>query len=200
MHLGIGKRIFIPETYLYIHKTQVKNSNAPTYEEAHKTIQEMYNMGEGADLSIYKGKLAKGSRWLILGDKVERLENKKRNYLGQEVTVGKYVYEIAKGGLETDSLSKGIELYHAGRVEAIGDNHLINELGIHLGSKETADKIGELKGVETKKYKVDIKNPIELPDFPRWEAFVVSRKLKDMGILTENEFEEIRKETTFFYF
>ena len=70
--LGImkRKRVEDKETRLSITSQQVKKVDAYKYEEAPLTIQEMYALGAEADLSQYKGKLAKGSRYLILGDKV----------------------------------------------------------------------------------------------------------------------------------
>ena len=64
------KRVEDKETYLSITSQQVKKVDAYKYEETPLTIQEMYALGADADLSQYKGKLAKGSRYLILGDKV----------------------------------------------------------------------------------------------------------------------------------
>jgi len=50
-------------------------------------------MGANADISEYKGKLAKGSNYLILGDTVKELTETRRNILGQEVRMGKYIYK-----------------------------------------------------------------------------------------------------------
>ena len=73
--LGImkRKRVEDKETRLFIESRQVKKVDADKYEEAPLTIQEMYALGADADLSQYRGKLAKDSRYLILGDKVNEI-------------------------------------------------------------------------------------------------------------------------------
>ena len=84
-HLGLKKRTFIPKTSLLVPSRTVskKDLESGRYEEADKTIQEIYSMGAGADISQYNGKLAKGSNYLILGNKI--LETKEK--------FGTYVYE-----------------------------------------------------------------------------------------------------------
>ena len=94
-HLGLKKRTFIPNTRPYIHTQMVAKKKLGDYEEFDLTIKEIYELGVGADLSNYKGKIAKGSNYLILSDRVELCEEKKRNMLGQEVYIGKYVYNNA---------------------------------------------------------------------------------------------------------
>jgi hypothetical protein len=68
--LGLAKREFVYDQGLSIWNRQVAKLQLANYEEAELTIQEMYALGAGADLSQYTGKLAKGSNLLILGDKV----------------------------------------------------------------------------------------------------------------------------------
>lgn len=92
-HLGLKKRMFIPDTRLYISSRQLSKKSFHLYDVADKTIQEMYAMGEGADLSAYTGKLAKNSNILILGKKVEKCYITRTNIFGQHVRVGKYIYE-----------------------------------------------------------------------------------------------------------
>ncbi|NDW19419.1 hypothetical protein D0T53_10935 [Dysgonomonas sp. 216] len=93
-HLGLKQRQFIPKTYLSIWKRSVSKKDLAkgTYEFADKTIQEMYSMGENADLSKYKGKIAKDSNYLILGDKVELVEDKGSDDFGNATTIGSFVY------------------------------------------------------------------------------------------------------------
>lgn len=91
-NLGLVKRVFVPETRLSIDWNYVKKTQVKLYEESNLTIKEMYDLGEGADLSEHKGKIAKGSNILIQGNKVEKLEVKKNNMFGEMVTVGSYVY------------------------------------------------------------------------------------------------------------
>lgn len=94
--LGLKKRTFVPDTSLSISSRMVKKSEAKNYEEADLKIQEMYALGKDADLSEYQGKLAKGSRRLIEGKKVEEVEHRRRGPLGESVRVGKYIYEDIK--------------------------------------------------------------------------------------------------------
>lgn len=90
--LGLMDREFIPSTHLIIGKNMVKMSDVENYEEADLTIQEMYALGAGADLSPYVGKLAKGSRYLIFSQKVEEVVDTRKNWLGAQVPIGHYLY------------------------------------------------------------------------------------------------------------
>lgn len=73
--LGVkGKRV-INNTRPFIMTQFLKKKDVLQYEEAPLTIQEMYALGIGADLSSYKGKVAKGGRHLIQGEKIEEIEN-----------------------------------------------------------------------------------------------------------------------------
>lgn len=91
-HLGLKKRTFIPNTYLSISSRMVKKIEVCKYEEAELTIKEMYDLGAGADLSPFKGKLAKGGNRLILGDKVEEVVETRTNVFGQSVQMGEFIY------------------------------------------------------------------------------------------------------------
>lgn len=91
--LDLIDRVFIPDTYLSISNTQVKRSETHLYEESDLTIQEMYELGENADLSAHVGKRAKGSNRVIKGDKVQLLISTRQNAFGQSVQVGTYEYK-----------------------------------------------------------------------------------------------------------
>lgn len=93
-HLGLMSRTFKPDSFLHIVTRQISNKDLRKgiYEEAPLTIQEMYALGEGADLSRYEGKLAKGSRYLIQSNVVKRLIHQRVNRFGETVTVGQYEY------------------------------------------------------------------------------------------------------------
>lgn len=105
-HLGLAERTFIPDTYLFIHIEQRSPKKLHEYQFADKTIQELYAMGEGADISKYKGKIAKDSNYEILSDTVTRETKRGRNKFGQDITYGSYKYipladtkdSYAKGG------------------------------------------------------------------------------------------------------
>ena len=135
-HLGLAKRTFIPKTYLWIDKQAIAKKNISKYEVCDKTIQEMYAMGEDADIAEYKGKLAKDSNYLILGDKVEKHEEQTKDILGQTVTRGRYIYDIddvlAKGGTaggKTITVKVPISsslAWNAG-MEALGDLSKLSE-------------------------------------------------------------------------
>lgn len=90
--LGLCGREFVPDTRLWIESRNVKKIEACNYDECDKTIQELYAMGSGASLSEYVGKLAKGSRLLIIGDVVTEDVIKRRNVMGQDVIIGKFRY------------------------------------------------------------------------------------------------------------
>lgn len=92
-HLGLKKRVFIPDTRLSVPYQQIKQKEVKNYEQAPLTIQEIYSLGEGADISKYKGKIAKNSNYLITGDKIEKFEVKRVDSFGQTVRVGTYKYE-----------------------------------------------------------------------------------------------------------
>lgn len=90
--LGLKKAVFVPETYLMIATQQVAKKRLHLYEESLLTIQELYALGEGADLTEHVGKVAKGSNYLILGDKVLKCEKTRRDAFGREVVIGEYIY------------------------------------------------------------------------------------------------------------
>ena len=92
-YLGLKEREFIPNTFLAIAKRMVKKIEMKNYKESELTIQEIYALGAGADISEHTGKLAKGSNWLIEGDKITEMEESRINDLGQEVIIGKYIYK-----------------------------------------------------------------------------------------------------------
>lgn len=76
--LGLKRKKVVDdfETRLFIFFQDVKKVDADKYEEADLTIGEMYALGKGAPLTAYKGKLAKGSRHLILSDEVREYTDK----------------------------------------------------------------------------------------------------------------------------
>ncbi len=92
-HLGLKEREFIPDKYLSVPYRQIKKKEMKNYEEAPLTIQEIYALGKDADLSEYKGKLAKNSNYLIEGDKITEHEIVRRDpLLGYTYRTGKYIY------------------------------------------------------------------------------------------------------------
>lgn len=93
--LGEKKRTFVPHKRLTIETRQVSKKDLVSgkFEEADKTIKELYSLGAGADLSKYKGKIAKDSNYLIVGDKVHEYEDFKLDSFGRKVSVGDFVYE-----------------------------------------------------------------------------------------------------------
>jgi hypothetical protein len=98
--LGLMNRKFIPKKRFSIRWSQPKKIDLHKYEIADKTMKELYDMGEGADISMYKGKLAKDSNYLITGDVVESFIESKKDFLGNEVQVGDYIYEsFEQGGI-----------------------------------------------------------------------------------------------------
>ena len=91
--LGLKTRTFIPNTFLAIAKRMVKKVEMKNYEEADLTIQEMYALGAGADISDHTGKLAKGSNWLIEGTEIVEHEETRTDHFGNKVRIGKYIYK-----------------------------------------------------------------------------------------------------------
>lgn len=93
-HLGLRHRTFVPDTRLIIgfYCVAYKKMSADI-EEADLTLSEMYALGEGAVLSAYVGKRAKGSNRIITSSKVEKVEVTTTDRFGIKRTVGHYVYE-----------------------------------------------------------------------------------------------------------
>jgi len=91
-HLGLKKRVFVPKTRLWIITRQVAKVDIPSYEMADLTIKEMYALGANADISMYVGKIAKDSNYLILSDTIIEEAEKKSNMFGEVVTIGNYTY------------------------------------------------------------------------------------------------------------
>lgn len=92
-HLGLKKRKFIPDIYKYIPSYQVKRSEVENYEMIDLTWEELYDLPVGTDISKYKGKLGKNSNRIIDGDRVENKIKTRHNRFGQNVQIGRYVYE-----------------------------------------------------------------------------------------------------------
>lgn len=94
-HLGLKSRIFIPlkKKFISTRKVSHKDISNNIYKEADKTIQELYNMEVGTDISQYKNKLARNSNYLILADKIEELEITGRDFLGRDTVKGDYIYK-----------------------------------------------------------------------------------------------------------
>ena len=90
--LGYKTRAFVPDTRLMIMTQQVAKKRLQDYEEAALTIQEMYALGADADLSAFRGKLAKGSNYLILGDRVECHKVTRVDRLGRTLVMGEFIY------------------------------------------------------------------------------------------------------------
>lgn len=69
--LGILGRKPIIEESPRIVQQQIAKKDLDKYEEAELSLQEMYKLGIGADISKYKGKLAKNSNLLIESDTIK---------------------------------------------------------------------------------------------------------------------------------
>lgn len=91
-NLGLKKRKFIPLTRLNIHTQQISKKKMSDFEMSNLTISQIYDLGAGADISAHVGKLAKDSNYLILGSKIEELEESCINSFGCIVRRGKYIY------------------------------------------------------------------------------------------------------------
>lgn len=93
-HLGLATRTFIPYTRLFIASRQVSKKRLAEYQEAELTISQMYELGAGADLSDYTGKLAKGSNYLIQGTQVKEIKDTRIDAFGNERVLGEFVYQV----------------------------------------------------------------------------------------------------------
>lgn len=115
--LGLKNRVFIPEKRKDIGAYQVKKKEAKAYEEADKTIQEIYSLPVGTDLSAYKGKRAKSnkegkiSNWIITGDVVSEVGVYARDFLGNSVPLGRYEYEDIARSIAPEEITKGVTAY-----------------------------------------------------------------------------------------
>lgn len=92
-HLGLKKRVFVPKTKISVGAYKVKRSTTHLYEEAALTMSEIYELGVGADISMYKGMVTKGGNWIISGDTVEEVIETTLNTFGKVIQVGEYIYE-----------------------------------------------------------------------------------------------------------
>lgn len=90
--IGLASRTFAPSTSVVIETKQIKKAIMSQYEECALTMQELYALGEGADISAHTGKLAKGSNRIIVSTTVVRINNTMINRLGEEVQLGTYTY------------------------------------------------------------------------------------------------------------
>jgi len=90
--LGLKKATFIPNKKLHIGRQFVPKKTLQNYEETNLTIDELFALGAGADISKHTGKLANGSNEVILGKTVNEHIQKRSNAFGQEVQLGRYEY------------------------------------------------------------------------------------------------------------
>lgn len=146
-HLGLKKREFIPKTFLSIPNMQVAKKKLGNYEEADKTIQEMYALGANADISMYNGKIAKGSNYLIMGDTVEEIIDTRQGSFGNPVELGKYVYsDIDENNKKAESgmkINDGTILYRVTKNENLTKENI--RLPFHAGTLEQAERISDIK-------------------------------------------------------
>lgn len=91
-HLGLKTRTFVQRTYLFIGSRQVGKKDLNKYEESDLTIKEMYALGANADLSVHNGKLAKGSNYLVLDNKVSMVGETGFDAFGNKVKIGNFIY------------------------------------------------------------------------------------------------------------
>ena len=105
--LGIIDRRFIPNTEVVVPKRAISKADISNYEVAPLTIKQIEALGKDADISEYKGKLAKDSNYLITGDKnYER----KTGYGDFEYTpIQKELPERDMGRAIRDAVSEKIE-------------------------------------------------------------------------------------------
>lgn len=90
--LGLINRRFIPEKRKTINCYRVKKVVAAEMIEAPYTIQELYAMPIGTDLSEFKGMVAKGSNWVIDGGIIVEENITRLDCFGNEVTIGYFEY------------------------------------------------------------------------------------------------------------
>lgn len=90
--LDLKKRVFVPETRLIFPFSQVSKKKINQYKESPLTIREIYSLGENADISKYKGMIAKDSNYLIEGDTIKKVEMHTLNSKGEKVRIGSYKY------------------------------------------------------------------------------------------------------------
>lgn len=97
--LGLKQRKFVPIKHKIIPTQQVskKKIEDGSYQEADVTMQQLYDLPAGSDISEYKGKIAKDSNYLITGDKVQEYTETDKNAFGDVTKVGDYeYYDISK--------------------------------------------------------------------------------------------------------
>ena len=78
--LGLKKAVPVYGKFIITRQVSNRDLERNIYEVADKTMPELYDLPVGADISQYKGKLAKNSRYLIQGDEVLRGEIKDYTY------------------------------------------------------------------------------------------------------------------------
>jgi len=121
---------------------------------------------------------------------------------------------VTEEGVKAEEVGVGedITLYHSTgsdftEFRVIGENDgktesKYTELGIHLGSKEQAQKRAETKGIpkekqKTLKVKINPKNVIRVTDKGRWTFSTYRNILMDLGLIqdkkTINSFEDVLK-------
>jgi hypothetical protein len=82
-HLGLMKRTFKPDVILQLGRNDVKAKKIHEYKSCGLTLSELFDLGAGADLSMYVGMLIEGTNQVITSSKISSRESK----------FGSFIYE-----------------------------------------------------------------------------------------------------------
>ena len=121
--LGLKKAVPVYGKYIPNRMVSNREIEQGIYEETDKTIQEMYDLPIGTDISQYKGKVAKGSRYLIEGNEVERGQIKDYKFVdvSKKEPVEEYVVENNANFVSTYKTKDGKDIeYTSERAEGYG--------------------------------------------------------------------------------
>ena len=82
-HLGLMKRTFKPDIILQLGRNTVKAKKIHEYKSCGLTLSELFQLGAGADVSMYTGMLIEGTNEVITSSKINSYEGK----------FGSFIYE-----------------------------------------------------------------------------------------------------------
>ena len=84
-HLGLMKRIFKPAIILQLGRNTVKAKKINEYKSCGLTLPELFDLGAGADVSMYMGMLIEGTNEVITSSKITSYEGKYGSFIYESI-------------------------------------------------------------------------------------------------------------------
>ena len=84
-HLGLKTRTFKPDVVLQLGRNAVKAKKIHEYKSCGLTLAELFDLGDGADISMYLGMLIEGTDKVITSSKITSCEGKYGSFIYESI-------------------------------------------------------------------------------------------------------------------